>query len=205
MRPGAPLLLTGVFAAAFAACGSDGSGPAGKSDAELRFVEHDPLAPRLYNPRDSFWAKVGDGREIRLYYRDRQTPAEPGDEFVRFEVPGNGLYRRPDGTAFLPGDSILITVAVVDSVRLLVEFTPSGLRFNPDHPARLRIRYANADHDFDDDGAPDADDDEIEMLLDLWRQPAPGALWIPLLGVKFQGLDEIDANVFGFSRFAVAW
>lgn len=198
-------LLAILGVAGVVACGSDGSGPAGKTEAELRFVQHDPLAPSLLNPRDSFWAKVGEGREVKLYYRDVLTPSDTGDEVVRFEVPGDGLYRRPDGTAFRPGDSILITIAVVDSVRLAFEFAPAGLRFNPEHPARLKISYQDADHDFDDDGAPDPDDDAIEMLIDLWRQPVPGGLWFKLGAVQFEELDEVDANIFGFSRFAVAW
>ena len=205
MHRGPWSVLVALAVVGFVGCGPDGSGPGGTPEPDLSIIEHDPLAPRLYNPRDSFWAKRGDNREIELYYRDPQNPADYGDELLRFEVPGEGLSRRPDGSAFAPGDSILITVAVVDSSRLLFEFTPAGLQFDPDHPARLRLRYRNANHDFDGDGAPDPDDDAIEMLLDLWRQPAPGGPWFKLGGVKFEDLDEIDANILGFSRFAVAW
>lgn len=195
----AAALITG-----YAAC-SDGSGPAGRLETDLNFVFQDSLAPPLLARRDSFWAKVGDGRELRLHYESLSDPGMPGEEFLRFEVPGDGLYRKPDGSTFSPGDSILITVTVVDSTRFLFEFEPAGLRFNPEHPARLKVRYLNANHDFDDDGGPDPDDDEIEMLLDLWRQPAPGGLWFKLGAVKFEALDELDANILGFSRFAVAW
>jgi hypothetical protein len=198
-------VLGTLILAALSACSSDGSAPTATPEPELSFVEHDPLAPRLYNPRDSMWAVVGDGRELKLYYRDPQNPTDYGEELLRLEVPGDGLYRRPDGTPFGPRDSILITVAVVDSTRLLFEFAPAGLRFNPDHPARLRVRYVAADHDFDDDGSLDPDDDAIETLLDLWRQPALDGPWFKLGGVKFEELDEIDVNILGFSRFAVAW
>lgn len=198
--------FTCVLAAALAlASCSDGSGPAGRPEADLSFVRQDTLAPPLLVTRDSFFAKVGDGREIRLHYESPDSPGQPGDEFLRFEVPGDGLYRKPDGSRFQAGDSILITITVVDSARFLFEFEPAGLRFNPNQPARLKVRYVNADKDFDDDGGPDPDDDEIEMLLDLWRQPAPGDLWFPLTAVKFLDLEELNANIFGFSRFAVAW
>ncbi|MGH7700662.1 MAG: hypothetical protein ACREMJ_09125 [Gemmatimonadales bacterium] len=198
--------LTPVVAAALtlAAC-SDGSGPTGRPETDLSFVRQDTLAPPLLVLRDSFYAKVGDGRELRLNYESLSDPGQPGEEFLRFEVPGDGLQRKPDGSPFRAGDSVLITVTVVDSVRFLFLFEPAGLRFNPEHPARLKVRYLNANKDFDDDGGPDPDDDDIEMLLDLWRQPVAGGLWFKLGAVKFEELDEIDANIYGFSRFAVAW
>lgn len=198
--------LTWVLATAcvIAAC-SDSSGPAGRPESQLSFVRQDTLAPPLLAMRDSFWAKVGDGRELRLHYESPSDPGMPGEEFLRFEVPGDGLHRKPDGSAFRTGDSILITVTVIDSARFLFEFQPTGLRFNPEQPARLKVRYVNANKDFDDDGGPDPDDDDIEMLLDLWRQPASGDLWFKLSAVKFQDLEELNANIFGFSRFAVAW
>ena len=196
--------VLGTLLAAYVGCTNDNTGPEGKLETELSFVRHDSLAPALVNPRDSFWAKVGDGREIRIRY-EGETPADTGSEFLRFEVPGDGLYRKPDGSSFAAGDSILITVSVVDSVRFLVQFEPAGLRFNPEHPARLKIDYEHADHDFDDDGGLDPDDDAIEMLLDLWYQAVPGARWLKVGAVKFEELDELSANIFSFSKYAVAW
>lgn len=193
-----------VFALAVSACG-DGTGPEGVPESELRFVKQDPLAPPLYAVQDTFWAKVGDGRDLRLYYQGA-TPTELGDELLRFEVPGDGLYRKPDGTAFVAGEEILITITVVDPQRFIFKFEPTGLRFNPDNPARLRIRYGNADHDFDEDGVEDSEDAEIESrLLDVWRQPAPGALWLKLGAVKFEEADELDTKIFTFSNYSVAW
>lgn len=190
----------------------DGStGPAGVPDAELNVVVQDQLAPPLVAARDSFWAKVGDGRELRLFYQG-VPPTASGDEFLRFEVPGDGLYRKPDGSAFQCGpvvcDSILITVTVIDPAKFLFDFEPDGLRFNPDpsHAARLKVYYYHADHDFDGDGVVgDPDDDAIERELDLWRRAAPGDLWSRVGAVKFEALDELDANIFSFSQFAVAW
>ena len=187
-----------------AACSDDTSGPGGVPDATLNFVRQDPTAPPLVAARDSFWAKVGDGREVRLFYQG-STPADSGEEFLRFEVPGDALYRRPNGSAFQAGDSILITVTVVDPERLVFEFGPSGLQFHPDHPARLRIRYGNCDHDFDDDGDLDEADDDIESQLALWHRSSPSALWVQVGTVKFEEADEIDANIATFSQYAVAW
>jgi len=193
-------LLAGV---AVAACGEN-TGPGGVPDARLNIVLQDTLSPPLLASRDSFWAKVSDGRELKLFYQGA-LPGDSGEEFLRFEVPGDGLYRRPDGTLFQAGDSILITVTVVDPSRFLFAFEPAGLQFDPAHPARLRLRYLNGEKDFNSDGVEDSTDVEIEGELDLWTRTAPGALWFKLGGVKFEDLDEIDANVRTFSQFAVAW
>lgn len=197
---GLAIALTGV---ALLACG-DSSGPGGVPNGQLHIIRQDTLAPPLVANQASFWAKVADGREVRLNYQGA-TPADTGEEFLRFEVPGDGLLRKPDGTAFQAGDSILITVTVIDPARFLFQFEPSGLRFSPDHPARLKIHYRDADHDFDDDGDEDAADTAIEHVLDLWRREGSAAPWFRVGSVKFEELDELDANIFSFSEYAVAW
>jgi hypothetical protein len=203
MRQFLSRLIIGFTAAALLACG-DNTGPGGRPNAELHFVRQDSLAPPLVSNQASVWAKVGDGRELHLNYQGA-TPADTGQEFIRFEIPGDGLLRKPDGSAFQAGDSILITVTVLDSARFVFQFEPSGLVFNPDHPARLKVRYFDADHDFDDDGDLDAADDAIEHVLDMWRREAPGTLWFRVGSVKFEELDELDANILMFSEYAVAW
>jgi hypothetical protein len=189
--------------AVLVAC-SESNGPGGVPEAQLNIVRQDALAPPLLAARDSFWAKVADGRELKLFYQGAQ-PGDTGEEFLRIEVPGDGLYRKPDGSMFQANDSILITVTAVDPSRFLFDFQPAGLQFSPVHPARLRVRYLQGEKDFDGDGDEDSADDEIEARLDLWYRSAPGALWFKLGGVKFEELDEIDANILTFSQYAVAW
>lgn len=203
MRPFLSRLIILLGAAALLSCG-DNTGPGGRPDAELNIIRQDSLAPPLLTTQASVWAKVGDGRELHLNYQGA-TPSDTGEEFLRFEIPGDALVRRPDGSGFQAGDSILITVTVVDSVRFRFHFEPTGLVFSSEHPARLRIRYLEADHDFDDDGDVDAADDAIEHELDLWWREGPAALWFRIGSVKFENLDELDANIFGFSEHAVAW
>ncbi|HJS42362.1 MAG TPA: hypothetical protein VJ755_02750 [Gemmatimonadales bacterium] len=196
-------LITVLGAVAGLACG-DNTGPGGRPSAELNIIRHASLAPPLLSMQASVWAKVGDGRELHVNYQGA-TPADTGEEFLRFEIPGDALLRKPDGSAFQPGDSILITVTVVDSAFFHFEFQPAGLVFNADHPARLRVRYLEADHDFDDDGDVDSADDDIEHVLDLWHRTGTGALWYRVGSVKFEHLDELDANILSFSEYAVAW
>jgi len=185
-------------------CSDTGGPPGGSPRAQLHFVLQDPTYKPLLATRDSFWAKVGVDRRLQLFYQGL-TPADTGPEFLRFEVASDGLLRKPDGTAFGPTDSILITVTAVDPTQFWFEFEPSGLQFNPDKPARLKVKYQYADHDFNGDGSIDATDTEIEGRLDLWRREPPDTLWFRVGAVKFEDLDEFDANLFSFSQYAVAW
>jgi hypothetical protein len=180
------------------------TGPIEVPEGQLHFVRQDVLAPPLLATRDSFYAKVGDGRELKLYYQG-VIPGDTGEEFVHFEVPGDGLLRRPDGTLFGPGDSVLITVTVVDPDRFVFQFEPAGLRFSTEHPARIKVRYLLGEHDFDEDGDEDPIDLEIEQQLGLWHQAVPGGLWRQVGAVRFEELDEINANIASFSQYAVAW
>lgn len=182
----------------------DATGPSERPDAQMHFVRQDSLAPPLVATRDSFWAKVGDGRELKLYYQGA-IPADSGEEFLHFEVPGDGLYRRPNGSLFQPGDSILITVTVADPTRFVFQFEPAGLQFRSEHPARLKVRYLLGEQDFDGDGDEDSADGEIEQQLDLWHQATPGGTWRQVGAVNFSDLDEINANILSFSQYAVAW
>ncbi len=196
-------VLAGALALVLLGCG-DNTAPAGVPDAQLTIVRQDTLAPPLLTTQANFWAKVGEGREVRLFYQGA-APGDTGDEYLRFEVPGDGLYRKPGGAAFLPGDSILITVTVLDATRFHYQFEPSGLQFSGDHPARLKIKYFDCQHDFNGDGVIDAEDTRIEGLLSIWERSGPGAPWFRLGTVQFEELDELDANIPSFTEHAVAW
>ena len=180
----------------------DNTGPTSRPNAELNIVEQDTLAPPLDSTVARFWAKVGEGGEVRIEY---QPPLDSAEDFLRFEVPGDGLLRKPDGSAFQPGDSILITITVIDPSRFQFRFEPAGLAFNPDHPARLKLYYYNSNHDFDGDGDIDSADTDIEHMLDLWRRESPAADWFRAGSVKFEEQDEVDANILSFSEYALAW
>jgi hypothetical protein len=198
-------LIAGWVALAVAGACSSASGPASAPPrASLNFVVQDSTYRPLLSTQASFYAKVGEGRQVRLVYQG-SIPTDSGAELLRFEVPSDGLDRRPDGTTFGPGDSIKITVTVVDPKRFVFDFQPAGLRFNPNDPARLKVEYRYADHDFNNDGIIDSTDARIETLLNLWLREPPDSLWFTFGAVKFQDLEEFDVNVVSFSQFAVAW
>jgi hypothetical protein len=190
---------------AMAAACTTSSGPRSVAPrATLNFVRQDSTYKPLFSAQGKFWAKVGQDRAVRLVYQG-STPADSGAEFLRFEVPSDGLYRKPDGTSFAAGDSIQITVTVVDPKQFRFDFQPSGLQFNPNDPARLKVEYHYADPDFNGDGRVDSTDAEIETVLSLWRREPPDSLWFQMAAVKSVELEDFEATVLGFSQYAVAW
>jgi len=170
----------------------------------LNFVRQDSSYKPLLSAQGTFYAKVGEDRRVRLVYQG-STPTDSGAEFLRFEVPTDGLYRKPDGTPFGPTDSILVTVTVVNPKQFLFDFQPSGLQFNPSQPARLKVEYHYADPDFNGDGTIDSQDAQIEAMLSLWRREPPDTSWFKTGAVRSVELEEFDADIFSFSQYAVAW
>lgn len=202
-------LFLGLLVLALAIACGDSSGPATpppRPTAQLHFVVQDPNAPPLLTDSASFYAKVGENREVRMYYQGL-APGDTGEEFLRFEVPNEGLYRKPDGSLFRPGDSILVIVRVPNPTKFLFEFAPSGLQFNPNKPARLKVEYGHSDHDFDNDGVEgDPDDVEIESdSIDVWHRQPPETLWFRLGALKLESADELYAEIPHFTDHAIAW
>ena len=198
------LVMIGAAVGMLSIACSDSTGPDGVGTDELTFLQLPPGAPPLVVQTASFWARTDANREVRMYFRPRAGQAD-SSEFLRFRVDEGSLSRRPNGSAFAGVDSILITVTVVDLQRLIVDFQPSGLRFSQSRPARLKIEYENADHDFDDDGDVDSNDEALEQRFSIWRQETAGAPWFELGTVRRADLDEIEGDIFGFTNHALAY
>ena len=197
-------LLLAALAGAVGSC-SDSSGPGddSKPPSELQVVHVSQNSTAIFNPVDSFYALRGEDREIRIYFQDGTGQA--GEEFMRLRVDAPTLLALPDGTPVLPGDSVLIHVRVVDPAQMLFELQPAGLKFNPLAPARLKIHYSHADGDLNDDGSVNGTDDSIEGTLAIWRQENPGDPFVRLTSVLSLDLDEAEAELTGFSRYALAY
>lgn len=203
-RPFIPTLLA-ALAVGVAATGCGDTGPdEGRATTELRFLRPAPGAPPLANPTVSFYAKVGEERSASIVYRASGDPTD-STEFLHFAVPASGLARRPDGSAFAPGDSVLITITVTDPTRLIARFEPAGLQFSRGNPAELSISYEHADPDLDGDGDIDEGDSFVEQRLRIWRQANPGAPWHAIPSALFGTIEEIEGGIFGFSSYAVAF
>ena len=174
-----------------------------RDPALLNILQLAQNAPPLWNSQASFYALRGEDREARLFFQD--AVGGQGEEYLRLKIPGASLLTRPDGTPFAVGDSILITVTVVDVQQILFELEPGGLRFDPNKPAELDIEYQEAGDDYDQDGDVDAEDDRIETELAIWRQEVVGGVFERLGSVKFEDLKEIDVELTGFTRYAIAY
>ena len=198
------LTLTSVTLAL--ACSSNGTGPdepgTERPGDELRYVRLRPDAPPLEQDSVSFWAFRGESVETKLYFL--APGGGRGDEYLSLKFEDQSLARYPDGTVFAEGDSVLVTIKVVDPALILFELEPTGLQFSATAPAELKIKYAEADDDFDDDGDEDDEDSDIELRLGIWRQENPGDPFVRL-GTLQGDADDLEADLAGFSRYAIAY
>ena len=201
--------LLGLLLAA-AACGGDGA-PAGSTPVDstasqdsLHFLRPAAAAPALGERQISFWAVRGETREVRLMYRARPG-ATDSVEFARFRVEDRSLVNRPDGTPIAQGDSVLITLQVVDTLQLITEFSPQGLAFSSSRPARLWLKFAEADPDLNGDGVVNADDTALLLALKIWRQEHPGDPWSTLPSSVDTVSKEVEADIRGFTRYALSY
>jgi hypothetical protein len=193
------LLLLGVGACSDSTSPGDTSRP----PADLNVIRLDQTTPPLFNPVDSFYARKGEDREVRIYFQDEVGGS--GEEFLRLKVSAPSLLARPDGTPFLTGDSILIKVSIADPTKIIFDMEPAGLTFDPAQPAELKIEYVHADHDFNEDGVVNVADDQIKHNLSIWRQETLADPFVRLGSVNEESLEEMSADILGFTRYAIAY
>ncbi|MBA2459512.1 MAG: hypothetical protein H0V43_11255, partial [Gemmatimonadales bacterium] len=87
-----------------------------RDEDDLFFLQPDDDAPPLATTQVSFYAVRGQERQALIMYR-AQPGAADSSEFVRFVVPAGSLVERPDGSPIALGDSLRITLTVVDTLR----------------------------------------------------------------------------------------
>ena len=193
-------MLVGLIAAGVVGC-SDAAGPGGGLTPTI--VTLPPGAPTLYQASASFYALKGEDREGSLYFQD--ASGGPGERFARLRVRAASLLSLPDGTPLNAGDSVLTTLRVVDPSKLLVELDPAGLKFDPVAPATLELSYSATGGDLDDDGQVTQADTVLAGKLGIWRQETAGAPFVLLLSTRLLDLEEVTAQLNGFSRYALAY
>jgi hypothetical protein len=146
-----------------------------------------------------FWAVKGQDREGALQFVGLE-------DFLRLRVKPQSLQARPDGSPIADGDSVLITIkATGDSVLFSLE--PSGLTFSAAEPAELKIEYGQVGDDFNHDGSVTQIDTMLRSQLAIYRQPTPGAPFtrITTTAENDESLEEIEAKLTGFSRYAISY
>ena len=160
-------------------------------------------APPLDQSSIAFYAKKGQLTTMTMYFR---TPSGGrGAEYARLVIPSAGLAARPDGTPIAFGDSVLIRVSAPNTTQLMLTMEPHGLKFNPLAPARLTMRYNEADRDFNGDGVINLADALIELRLAIWRQPLLGDPFMALSSLLDRLFSSVSADLRGFSQYVIAY
>jgi hypothetical protein len=164
-------------------------------ESALTFVRVDPQAPPLDALEVSFWAVHGQERSVQISY----DAGEYGNgKCLLFRVPADAV---PIGVA--PGDSVRVTIRVLDANEFRFEFLPEGLQFDPEHPARVEIRYRWANPDFDGDGDQDPRDLLLAETFGLWRMTGESS-WERVTADRRRDILEIHAPIVGFTQYALA-
>lgn len=204
--------IVAALGLALVACGDDpptspngGSARDTVAEGDLAFVRPADEAPPLLTTDTSFVATRGEDLRVEIFYEDPDEPGTAGDRFLRFELDEESLARYPEdhprsGAAFGPGDTITISLRISTDT-LKAEFSPAGLRFDPDERAELEMRWVEADRDVDDDGEEEPD---FEEEVDLWKQEAPAEPYVRIGELKDVERDELRAFLDSFTIFAVA-
>jgi hypothetical protein len=166
--------------------------------SEPRFLQADAGAPSIANPVVSFWANKSDDRRVRMYYHAAPGVAD-SSTFLEFRVDKGSLAAYPDGRRFAAGDSVRITITLVDAERLIVDCQPSGLRFSADRPASLKMSFAHTDV------GDDHTDPSVERSLRIWRRELSEGPWTMQRSAVEIGTHEVRSDVLGFSGYVIAY
>jgi hypothetical protein len=206
-----PLLLLALLVGA-GACHNEPTAPRPASQltrdvsatSTPHFLRAAADAPSIANPVIKFYAKKGRRHNIFMMYHARPGRNDSTD-LIRFRVRERSLLARPDGTPIRAGDSVLITLRLVDPVRLIVDFQPAGLRFNPNDPADLRIRWHETNPDVNRDGVVNQQDATLRQRLKIWRRKSSTTPWTRLPSTVDVADEECETDLTSFTRYAVAY
>lgn len=188
------VLCSAALALGAAACDGDPAGPPKRGSGDLVFIRQGEDAPPLQTTQVSFWVTQDDGGEAEIRYAN-------GRDCLEFDVPNDALQSL-NGVSFGEEDSVRITIRVVDLERYVFEFLPAGLKFRANREAELRVSYDYADPDYNDDGVIDGDD--VDYDFGFWRQEAGETRWTRIGTAQLKDLEELRADIRGFSKYAVA-
>lgn len=199
------VLLTAAIVTA--GCSSDSTNEGGTETPTPLLLA--ATAPALCSDSAGAWFKkdpAGPDSTIALVFPENPPDCQGSThDFLRLKLKGNSLSRYPDGTLIANGDSVFISVKWVGNDSILFELKPSGLQFDQDDRAELKIEYDEVGDDLNHDGDHDEEDDDIERRLDIYRQEHPGAPFVRVGTGKIEEEHEIEAKLSGFSRFMIAY
>jgi hypothetical protein len=184
-------IQTALLALLVAACaGDDQAAPSATAllGGELTFLRFTGDGYQAAEKSGGFWAVPGQSRSLELRYTDTNQA------FMRFEVGPNAL---------VSADSVFITVAVDAAGQLAFHFEPSGLRFNHQAPAVLRIDRARSNPDIDGNGRVDLADTLLSLNVGVWKRELPMLPWLLIPSLNLLGT-VTEARVYDFTSFGMA-
>lgn len=196
----ATAFATTLVAAFLTACATTESGLTAPTDARLASGADDPTflsaAPGSAPVEPvSFWAKQGEDRTGEIFAIGGGSGGN-GDRLVRLRVRKDAQIVLPNGTRLAAGDSVLITMQVVDPVTLSTHFEPAGLVFSGKKAAQLTMWYGRTNAS----AVP-----SLEKRLSIFRQESPTEPWTKISSTVARELDEVQANIGGFTNYVIAY
>jgi hypothetical protein len=169
---------------------------------DLRLLSAPYGTPPLAKTQVSFYAVQGKPGGADIWYHARPGEAD-SLKFLEFRVGASSLATRPDGSAIAAGDSVLITLTVTDQSHFIIDFQPSGLKFSASDEPTLKISFAACGEDLNYDGVADARDQAIMDALSFWRQEAPFQPWHKVSSTLVASVKEVNAQLGGFTGYAL--
>jgi hypothetical protein len=173
------------------------------SFTDEHILQQAQTAPPLETYQVSFWARHDRESTVGVNYLPAAGQSV-GQPFLRFRIPKFGLKYGPDGRRFEGTDSVLITMTI-DSLKLSVDFQPSGVVFSDVFSAGLVMWYVNANPDLNRDGVVDSTDQMLEQQLALSEEPTKLNGWFKTATRNDTTQKFVAADVYHFSQYAVAW
>ena len=207
-------LIASTLALVAAGC-SDGTSPTAiqpplaqttsesSSFTETHILQQAPTAPPLQTYQVSFWARHDKESTVAVDYQPAAGQSV-GQPFLRFRIPKFGLKWGPDGARVEGTDSVFITLTI-DSLKLSVDFQPSGVVFSNVFSAGLVVWYVNANPDLNGDGVVDSTDQMLEGQLALSEEPTKVNGWFKVATKNDTTQKYVATDVYHFSQYAVSW
>jgi hypothetical protein len=143
----------------------------------------------------TFWAKQGEDRTGEIMAAGG-TSGGNGDRLVRLRIRKDAQIVLPNGIALTPGDSVQITMQIIDPVTLNTQFEPSGLRFNGKKVAQLTMWYGRTNASM----MP-----SLEKRLSIFMQESAAEPWRKVSSTVSAELDEVQGYIGGFTNYVIAY
>lgn len=157
---------------------------AAQKQTESTFLERAADAPEFDADVVTIDARAGRAAADTLRFAN-------GEPFAALQLDAETMRNATlRGVPVPRGTGVRITLARASRGRFVVEFQPSGLRFNPDAPARITFFHRHAN--------------PRRAALQLWKQESDDAAWERLPGAARTDAASVSAPIDGFTKYAVA-